>query len=440
MSAHTTATAVKAGDVIVYAISVTNVGGTQGTTTLSDTVPANTTYTGSGQGWSCATGSPANSACTQPVTVAPGATVTKNYTITVVTPLPAGTQTVSNLVTSLVLHGRIETTEVKAKEVRRIADRTISWGVRVLDLLGKDGKNLSAADKVRMDQYFTSVREAELQMAAELQKPEIQAKVTIPEAPPEMVANNALPNLRKTVPLMARLGALAMATDQIIAKARAIAAHQLEAAEDDVDLQAGELSVRGTPAKAMPLQAVAFEAFSAHNLPDGMEPNLTATVSYDPPNFVFPFGTHVAVVEVDEETGEIDLVDYAAVDDCGPQVNPMIVEGQLHGGIVQGVAQALWEEAVYDDEGNLRNATLIDYCVPSAAEVPSFKLDHTVTPSPTNPLGVKGIGEAGTIGSASTIINAVIDALSPLGVTDMAMPAHPQRVWETIQAARKETS
>ena len=234
--------------------------------------------------------------------------------------------------------------------------------------------------------------------------------------------------------------AVAMATDQIIAKARAIAAHQLEAAEDDVDLQAGELSVRGTPAKAMPLQAVAFEAFSAHNLPDGMEPNLTATVSYDPPNFVFPFGTHVAVVEVDEETGEISMLDYAAVDDCGPQVNPMIVEGQLHGGIVQGMAQALWEEAVYDDEGNLRNATLIDYCVPSAAEVPNFKLDHTVTPSPTNPLGVKGIGEAGTIGSASTVINAVIDALSPLGVTDMAMPAHPQRVWETIQAARKETS
>jgi carbon-monoxide dehydrogenase large subunit len=234
--------------------------------------------------------------------------------------------------------------------------------------------------------------------------------------------------------------AVAMATDQIIAKARAIAAHQLEAAEDDIDLQAGELSVRGTPTKAMPLQAVAFEAFSAHNLPDGMEPNLTATVSYDPPNFVFPFGTHVAVVEVDEETGAIELLDYAAVDDCGPQVNPMIVEGQLHGGIVQGVAQALWEEAVYDDEGNLRNATMIDYVVPSAAEVPNFKLDHTVTPSPTNPLGVKGIGEAGTIGSAPAIINAVIDALAPLGVTDMAMPAHPQRVWETIQAARKETS
>jgi carbon-monoxide dehydrogenase large subunit len=232
--------------------------------------------------------------------------------------------------------------------------------------------------------------------------------------------------------------AIAMAADQVVAKAKAIAAHQLEAAEDDVELAAGELSVRGTPAKSMALQAVAFEAFSAHDLPDGMEPNLSASVTYDPPNFVFPFGTHVAVVEIDEETGSIDLLDYAAVDDCGPQVNPMIVEGQLHGGIVQGVAQALWEEAVYDDDGNLRNATLIDYYVPSAAEVPSFKLDHTVTPSPTNPLGVKGIGEAGTIGSTPTVMNAVVDALSPFGITDIAMPAHPQRVWDAIQAARKE--
>jgi carbon-monoxide dehydrogenase large subunit len=230
--------------------------------------------------------------------------------------------------------------------------------------------------------------------------------------------------------------AVAMATDEVIAKARSIAAHQLECAEDDLELVDGELRVRGTPTKSMTLQAVAFEAFSAHDLPDGMEPNLSAQVTYDPPNFVFPFGTHVAVVEVDEDTGGIDLLDYAAVDDCGPQVNPMIVEGQLHGGIVQGVAQALWEEAVYDDEGNLRNASLMDYCVPSAAEVPSFKLDHTVTPSPTNPLGVKGIGEAGTIVSTPTVVNAVVDALAPFGITDIAMPAHPERVWSAIQAAR----
>jgi carbon-monoxide dehydrogenase large subunit len=167
-----------------------------------------------------------------------------------------------------------------------------------------------------------------------------------------------------------------------------------------------------------------------------MEPNLSAQVSYDPPNFVFPFGTHVAVVEVDEETGRVELRDYAAVDDCGPQVNPMIVEGQLHGGIVQGAAQALWEEAVYDADGNLRNPTLVDYGVPSAAELPSFKLDHTVTPSPTNPLGVKGIGEAGTIGAAPAVINAIVDALSPFGITDIAMPATPERVWAAIRQAR----
>jgi carbon-monoxide dehydrogenase large subunit len=186
----------------------------------------------------------------------------------------------------------------------------------------------------------------------------------------------------------------------------------------------------------MTLQEVAYGAFTAHDLPDGVEPNLMAQVTYDPPNFVFPFGTHVAVVEVDEETGHVELLDYAAVDDCGPQVNPMIVEGQLHGGIVQGVAQALWEEAVYDDDGNLRNPSLIDYCVPSAAEVPSFKLDNTVTPSPSNLLGVKGIGEAGTIGAAPTVVNAIVDALAPLGITDIAMPAHPERVWAAIRDAR----
>ncbi len=230
--------------------------------------------------------------------------------------------------------------------------------------------------------------------------------------------------------------AVGMATDEVLAKARKVAAHQLECAEDDLELVDGELRVRGTPTKAMTLQAIAFEAFSAHDLPEGMEPNLMGQVTYDPPNFVFPFGTHVAVVEVDEETGGVELIDYAAVDDCGIQVNPMIVEGQLHGGIVQGAAQALWEEAIYDDDGNLRNPSLVDYCVPSAAEVPSFKLDHTVTPSPTNPLGVKGIGEAGTIVSTPTVINAIVDALAPLGITDVAMPATPERVWAAIRAAR----
>jgi carbon-monoxide dehydrogenase large subunit len=230
--------------------------------------------------------------------------------------------------------------------------------------------------------------------------------------------------------------AVAMAADEVVAKARRIAAHQLECAEEDLELVGGELRVRGTPSRSMTLQEVAFEAFSAHDLPDGLEPNLYGQVAYDPPNFTFPFGTHAAVVEVDEETGRVDLVDYAAVDDCGIQVNPMIVEGQLHGGIVQGAAQALWEEAAYDEDGNLLNPTLLDYMVPTAAEVPSFRLDHTVTPSPTNPLGVKGIGEAGTIVATPTVINAVVDALSHLGVTDVRMPATPERVWRAIREAR----
>jgi carbon-monoxide dehydrogenase large subunit len=210
----------------------------------------------------------------------------------------------------------------------------------------------------------------------------------------------------------------------------------MEASEDDLEFVDGEFRVRGTPAKTMPIQAIAFEAFTAHNLPDGVEPNLSESVSFDPPNFTFPFGTHVAVVEIDEETGQVQIQDYAAVDDCGNQMNPLIVSGQLHGGIVQGIAQALWEEAVYDEDGQLRNATLMDYLVPSAAEVPSFKLDHTVTPSPTNILGVKGIGEAGTIAATPAVINAIVDALSHLGITDVEMPASPQRLWSLIQEAK----
>jgi aerobic carbon-monoxide dehydrogenase large subunit len=230
--------------------------------------------------------------------------------------------------------------------------------------------------------------------------------------------------------------AVAMGCDKIIAKARSIAAHQMEVAEGDLEFANGTFSVKGSPDKAMPLAGVAFAAFQAHNLPDGMEPNLTAETSYDPPNFTFPFGTHVCVVEVDEETGQVHLLRYVAVDDCGNQVNPLVVEGQVHGGIVQGLAQALFEEAVYDENGNLLTSTLADYLVPSAAELPSFTLDSTVTPSPSNPLGAKGVGEAGTIAAAQAAINAIVDALRPLGVTDIRMPASPQRVWTAIQSAR----
>ena len=230
--------------------------------------------------------------------------------------------------------------------------------------------------------------------------------------------------------------AIAMACDKVIDKAREIAAHQLEANPDDLDFADGTFAVRGSPDKAMPIGAVAFGAFTAHDLPDGMEPNLQEQVTFDPPNFAFPFGTHVAVVEVDEETGQVDLIDYVAIDDCGNQVNPLIVEGQVHGGIVQGVAQALWEGAAFDDDGNCKNPSFLDYLVPSAAEVPSIKLGSTTTPSTSNPLGVKGVGEAGTIGSAAAVINAVCDALSPHGISDLPMPATPATVWKAIQAAK----
>jgi carbon-monoxide dehydrogenase large subunit len=230
--------------------------------------------------------------------------------------------------------------------------------------------------------------------------------------------------------------AVAIATDRVIDKARLIAAHQLEIAPEDLEFREGTFRARGTPERAMPLAAVAFEAFTAHNLPDGLEPNLEASAHFDPPNFTFPFGTHVSVVEVDTETGAVVLRSYAAVDDCGHQVNPLIVEGQVHGGIAQGVAQALFEEAVYDDEGNLRTSTFVDYLVPAASELPSFSTGSTVTPSPTNLLGVKGVGEAGTIGSAPCVINAICDALSGFGIDDIAMPATPERVWRAIEEAR----
>jgi carbon-monoxide dehydrogenase large subunit len=234
--------------------------------------------------------------------------------------------------------------------------------------------------------------------------------------------------------------AIDMACDRIIDKARQIAAHQLECSPDDLDFATGSFGVKGSPDKSMPLAAVAFEAFTAHNLPDGLEPNLEAHVTYDPPNFSWPFGTHICVVEVDTETGGVDVQKFVAVDDCGHQINPLIVNGQVHGGVVQGMAQALFEEAVYDDDGNLRTATLADYLVPAASDLPSITTDHTVTPSPTNALGVKGIGEAGTIGAAPAVINAIVDALSGLGVTDVPMPASPLNVWNAISAAGQQRS
>lgn len=229
--------------------------------------------------------------------------------------------------------------------------------------------------------------------------------------------------------------AIAGACDKVIDKAKLIAAHQLECSADDLEFAGGLFSVKGSPERNMPLAAIAFQAFTAHNLPDGLEPNLEAQYTYDPPNFSWPFGTHMCVVEIDVETGKVEVLKYVAVDDCGVQINPLIVDGQVHGGVIQGLAQALFEEAVYDEDGNLKTSTLAEYLVPAASDVPSITTDHTVTPSPTNQLGVKGIGEAGTIGAAPTVMNAVVDALSGLGVTHLDMPASPHHVWLAIKAA-----
>ena len=234
--------------------------------------------------------------------------------------------------------------------------------------------------------------------------------------------------------------AVGMACDKVIDKAKQIAAHQLEANLDDIEFVGGTFRVAGSPDREVPLAAIAFAAFTAHDLPDDLEPNLEAQVTYDPPNFSWPFGTHMCLVEVDTETGDVDVLQYVAVDDCGNQVNPMIVEGQVHGGVVQGLAQALYEGADHDSDGNLRTSTLADYLVPAASDVPSITLGQSVTPSPTNPLGVKGVGEAGTIGAAPAVMNAIVDALSGLGVHDVSMPASPNTVWNAIHAAQSTSA
>ena len=231
-------------------------------------------------------------------------------------------------------------------------------------------------------------------------------------------------------------GALVLGLNKIKDKARALAAHLLEAAEADIEYADGQFFVRGTPDQSKSIQEIALMANVAWNMPEGMEPGLEASAFYDPPNFVYPFGAHAAVVDVDPDNGHIELRRYVAVDDCGPQINPMIVEGQVHGGVVQGAGQALWEGAVYGDDGQLLTGSMQDYALPKAHMVPDIETYSSETPSPHNPLGVKGIGETGTIASTVTIYNAVIDALRPLGVTRIEMPLTPQRVWQAIQEAR----
>jgi carbon-monoxide dehydrogenase large subunit len=230
--------------------------------------------------------------------------------------------------------------------------------------------------------------------------------------------------------------AILKATQKVRDKAKKIAAHMLEAAEEDVVADQGDFYVKGSPDKRKAFGEVAFAAYGA-GLPEGMELGLEAISYFDPPNLVWPFGAHVCVVEVDPETGGVDLQKYVAVDDCGNVINPMIVEGQLHGGIVQGIAQALFEEVVYDEDGTLKTGTLLDYSMPTINEIPNLTLDSTVTPSPTNELGVKGIGEAGTIAASAAVINAICDALAPFGIKHVDMPASPDRLWKQIQEARR---
>ena len=227
--------------------------------------------------------------------------------------------------------------------------------------------------------------------------------------------------------------AVHLACQKIVDKAKKVAAHMLEAAEGDIQFEGGRFSVAGSPDQSVTMGDVSATAFMGANIPEGMEPGLNENMVFDPPNFTFPFGAHICVTEVDTETGFTKIRDYYAVDDCGPVINPAIVDGQLHGGLAQGIAQALYEEAVYDNEGNLTTGTMVDYLIPGAPELPNFTLERTVTPSPSNPLGVKGVGEAGTIGAPPAVINSIVDALSPYGVMHIDMPASPFKVWQAIQ-------
>ncbi|MBC9820080.1 xanthine dehydrogenase family protein molybdopterin-binding subunit [Terrabacter sp. MAHUQ-38] len=227
--------------------------------------------------------------------------------------------------------------------------------------------------------------------------------------------------------------AVIRAADKVIEKAKPIAAHMLEASVDDIEFSAGRFGVKGTD-RGVSMPEVALESWTCHNLPDGVEPTIDADATFDPDTFSFPHGTHLCAMEVDTETGATKMRSYVAVDDIGVIVNPLIVEGQEHGGLVQGIAQALWEGAEYDDQGTLVTGSFVDYTLPTSADTISFVTDHTTSPSTTNTLGTKGVGEAGTIASTPAVVNAIVDAVRHLGVNDIVMPCTPERVWKAIQA------
>ena len=226
--------------------------------------------------------------------------------------------------------------------------------------------------------------------------------------------------------------AIVMSIDKIIAKAKVLAAALLKANPKQIVFEAGAFFVKGRRKSAVDWKRLAGEAYVAKNLPPDLEPGLEASSFFEPPNCTFPFGTHVVAVEIDKDTGQVGIAKYVAVDDCGPQVNPLLVEGQVQGGIAQSIGQALFEQTVYDEGGQLLTGEFMDYAIPRAGDIPDFLLGSTVTPSPSNPLGVKGVGEAGTIGATPAIANAVVDALAPLGVKHLDMPFTPEKVWRAI--------
>jgi len=230
--------------------------------------------------------------------------------------------------------------------------------------------------------------------------------------------------------------AIVVALNKVKDKARRIAAHLLEAAPEDIEFRDGRFSVRGVPDRSIEWPMVALQAYLAHNLPEGMEPGLEASGFYDPVNFTFPFGTHVSVVEVDPDTGQVKILRYVAVDDAGNIINPLVFDGQVHGGIAHGIGQALLEWGQFDEDGRPITASFMEYTMPRASHLPSFETQVQVTPCPHNPLGAKGIGEAGTIAASPCIVNAVVDALAPLGIRHLDMPLTPPRVWRAIQEAR----
>jgi carbon-monoxide dehydrogenase large subunit len=230
--------------------------------------------------------------------------------------------------------------------------------------------------------------------------------------------------------------AIFKATQKVLDKATKLAAHLLEAAPGDVVFDSGRFHVAGSPQKSVTIQDIALQANLGWNLPEGMTPGLEESHFHDPTNFTYPFGTHICVAEVDAETGEVKILRYVAVDDVGVVINPMIVEGQVHGGVAQGIGQALYEQAIYDDSGNLVTGSMLDYAVPNATQIPRMELARTETPCPHNATGVKGVGETGSIASSQAVVNAVVDALSPLGIRHIDMPLTPERVWRAIQSAR----